>query len=212
MRQVVLWLLGTVGCWGSALVYGAVEGVYRPSNNLSDEVVVIALLLFIGAPIILAIFLWFRARATRARKCETTLEKLKLDYRFDLEGRDDWGSQYWVDTSTRTAVLLSENSEPEVIRAAEVLGVSATISTGGYKTAGTCLQFKFCDPARAPEKLHFQGTSGRAELVHAKLAEAGFKKQGQTTESVIVRRLRAKSAPTQCTACSWRRNECNFAM
>ncbi len=212
MRQVVLWLLCAVGCWGSAFVYGAVEGAYRQPANLSDGVLMIALVLGMVAPVVLPFALWFGVRATKARKREAFLEKLKRDHRFDLEGRDDWGSEYWVDTSTRTAVLFSENGEPEVIRAADVLGVSATISTGGYKTAGTCLQFKFCDPARAPEKLHFQGTSGKAELVHAKLAEAGFNKQGHATESLMVRRLRAKSAPTRCPACSWRRDECNFAL
>ena len=212
MRQVILWLLGTAGCWGSAFVYGAVEGVYGQPANLSDGVLVIALMLGIVAPVVLPIALWFGVHAATARKREAFLQKLKIDYRFDLEGRDDWGSEYWVDTSTRTAVLFSENGEPKLIRADDVLGVSATISTGGYKTAGTCLQFKFCDPARAPEKLHFQGTSGKAELVNAKLAEAGFNKQGHTTESLIVRRLRVKSAPTGCPACSWRRDECNLAM
>lgn len=212
MRQVVLWLLCAVGCWGSAFVYGAVEGVYGQPANLNNGLLMIVLLMGIVAPVVLPIALWFGVRATKARKREALLEKLKLDYRFDLEGRDDWGSEYWVDTSSRTAVLLSENAEPEVIRAADVLGVSATISTSGYKTAGTCLQFKFCDPTRAPEKLHFQGTSGKAELVHAKLAAAGFNKQGHTTESLIVRRLRVKSAPTGCPACIWRRDECNLAM
>jgi len=211
MRQVVLWLLCTVGCWGSALVYGAVESVYRPSNNLSDEVVVIALLLIIGAPVILGIFLWFRARTAKAQRREAFLEKLKLDYRFDLEGRDDWGREYWIDASTRTAVLFSEDGEPDVIRAGDLLGVSTTITKSGYKAAGTCLQFTFCDSARAPEKLQFQGTSGKAELVFAKLCAAGFGKQANTTASLIASRLRAKSAPTRCTDCNWRRDECNFA-
>ena len=211
MRQVVLWLLCTVGCWGSAFVYGAVEGVYSQPADLSNGVLVIALLLGIVTPLVLPIALWFGVRTTKARKREAFLEKLKLDHRFDLEGRDDWGSEYWVDTSARTAVLFSENGEPEVIRADDVLGVSAKISTGGYKAAGTCLQFTFCDPARAPEKLHFEGTCGKAELVYAELAAAGFNKQ-RHTESLIVRRLRVKSAPVRCPACNWRRDECNFAI
>jgi hypothetical protein len=89
MRQVVLWLLCAVGCWGSAFVYGAVEGAYRDPANLSNGVLVIALLLGLVAPVVLPMALWFGVRATKARKRQVFLEKLKLDHRFDLEGRDD---------------------------------------------------------------------------------------------------------------------------
>ena len=193
-------------------MYGAQQGVYREPARLNDEFITIAGLLIIVAPLVLAVVVLFWARAVRTRNRKAFLENLKLNYRFDLEGSDDWGHNYWVDTTKRTAVLFREGGEPNLIAADDLLGITTSITTGAYKAPGTCLEFLFCDPARPVDKLHFEGNGGKADLVYTKLRAAGFNKQDTTTASLIPSRLRAKAASTRCPDCNWRRDECKLGI
>ena len=208
MRRIALYLLVMAGSCGTTFLYGAEYSAYREPPTLNHAPTIMVLLLIVIAWVVVSIFLRLQNRATRARKRRAFLEQLARDDHFDLQGIDDLGCQYWVDTTKRTAVLLSADGGPAEITADDLMSV-AVFSAGGYKSAESCLEFKFCDPARAVAKLHFSGRSGQAEFLLAKLRAAGFNRQDYARTSLVARRrLPSTAAPTSCPDCDWRRGDC----